>query len=75
MFNSHVLFSLCSTGVLAFLQSCRYIPNDRRAAVMSIYRVLVYAAVLVILIKVRYLMMEERAYHHEHNLTQSFRNL
>lgn len=37
------------------LDNCSYIPNDRRAAVMTLCRVPVYVAVLIILIRVRLL--------------------
>jgi hypothetical protein len=37
------------------LDNCSYIPNDHRAAVMTLYRVPVYVAVLIILIRVRLL--------------------
>lgn len=44
-------------AVITYLtvDNCSYIPNDRRAAVMTLYRVPVYVAVLIILIRVRLL--------------------
>lgn len=47
------VFHICVGVALPSLARLRsmYIPNDRRAAVMSIYRVPVYAAVLVVMIK------------------------
>ncbi|KAG0619184.1 hypothetical protein M758_4G122300 [Ceratodon purpureus] len=47
------VFHICVGIALPSLARLRsmYIPNDRRAAVMSIYRLPVYAAVLVVMIK------------------------